>query len=209
MQKLYEYIENNSSQASDLLNELERETYLKKLYPQMISGSLQGQFLKLISLMLKPQKILEIGTFTGYSALCLAEGLPENGILHTIEVNDEHKSIIKKYFDQSPKYNQLKLHIGKAVDIINSLTDCFDLVFIDADKKNYIRYYELILPRLNKGGFILVDNVLWYEKVLLPENETDETTSAIKNFNTHVQKDTRTENLILPLRDGLSLIRKL
>ncbi len=208
MQTIDQYIALHSSQPSDLLDDLERETYLKKLYPQMISGKLQGKFLKFISMMIKPKNILELGTFTGYSALCLAEGLTPNGTLHTVEFNDEHQPIIKKYFEKSPKRHQLKLHIGKAEDIIPTLDEKFDLVFIDADKKNYIKYYELVLPRLNPGGFILADNVLWYEKVLLPENQTDEVTNAIKKFNKHVQEDNRTENIILPLRDGLSLIYK-
>lgn len=208
MHDIEQYIAEHSSPQDDLLKELARETYLKKLYPQMLSGSLQGQFLKFVSRMIRPRRILEIGTFTGYSALCLAIGLSDDGILHTIELNDEHEEIIRKYFNRSPKAKSLILHIGRAEEIIETISETFDLVFIDADKSEYVSYYELVLPKLKTGGFILADNVLWYEKVLLPDDETDESTKSIKDFNRHVQADERTENMILPLRDGISMIRK-
>lgn len=208
MNTLEEYSARYSSPEDEIRVELARETNIKKLYPQMLSGHLQGNFLEFVSRMVQPKYILEIGTFTGYSALCLAEGLQPDGCLHTIEINDEHESFIRKYFNKSVHREQLKLHIGSAEEIIPKLDIKFDLVFIDADKQDYILYYEKALESLSPGGFILADNVLWYGKVLLPDDEADESAKAIKAFNAYVLEDKRTENVILPVRDGLSLIRK-
>jgi predicted O-methyltransferase YrrM len=208
MDAFEEYSAQYSSPEDRLKAELARETNVKKVNPQMLSGHLQGKFLEFVSRMIQPKYILEIGTFTGYSALCLAEGLRPNGKLHTIEINDEHESLIRKYFNQSAYCDQLTLHIGPAQEIIPVLNMQFDLIFIDAEKKDYIFYYEKALEILSPGGFILADNVLWYGKVLLPDKEADEAGRAIKEFNEHVLNDTRTENVILPVRDGLSIIRK-
>jgi len=203
------YCESHTSSESDLLHRLNRETHLKILRPRMLSGHLQGKFLSMISKMIKPVNILEIGTFTGYSALCLAEGLPPNGALHTIEIDEELEEIITKYFNLSIHKEKLHLHIGSALEIIPILNKVWDLVFIDAEKTEYLQYYETVLPYVKKGGFILVDNVLWNGKVTEPIAENDAETKAIVTFNDFVQNDPRVENLFLPLRDGLLFIEKL
>ena len=203
------YCETHSSKASDLLYHLNRETYIKILNPRMIAGQLQGGFLTMISKMLKPSNILEIGTFTGYSALCLAEGLQPNGALHTIEIDEELEEIITKYFNLSEHKENLHLHIGNALEIIPKLNKTWDLVFIDAEKTEYLQYYEMVLPHVQKGGFILIDNVLWNGKVTEPIAENDRDTQAIVEFNQFIQNDGRVNNLLLPLRDGLLLIEKL
>ena len=203
------YCEAHTMRESDLLYRLNRETNLKVLRPRMLSGQLQGRFLSMISKMIKPVNILEIGSYTGYSALCLAEGLPENGALHTIEIDEELEDIITKYFNQSVHKEKLHLHIGNALEIIPTLQKTWDLVFLDAEKKEYLQYYEMILPYLKKGGFILADNVLWNGKVTEPVSENDAETQAVMQFNDFVQNDPRVENLLLPVRDGLLLIEKL
>jgi predicted O-methyltransferase YrrM len=175
----------------------------------MIAGALQGSFLSMISKMLKPETILEIGTFSGYSALCLAEGLQHNGELHTIEIDEEREEIITKYFNLSQHKEKLHFHIGNALVIIPTLNITWDLVFIDAEKTEYLQYYEMVLPKIRKGGFILVDNVLWNGKVTEPMVENDTETQAILKFNRFIQNDPRVNNLLLPLRDGLLLIEKL
>jgi len=203
------YCESHTSNESDLLYRLNRETHLKILRPRMLSGHLQGKFLSMISSMIKPVNILEIGTFTGYSALCLAEGLPPNGALYTIEIDEELEEIITKYFNLSAHKEKLHLHIGNALEIIPALNKVWDLVFMDAEKTEYLQYYEMVLPYVKKGGFILVDNVLWNGKVTDPVAENDAETKAIVEFNDVVQNDPRVENLLLPLRDGLLFIEKL
>ena len=204
---LYNYLEQNSSKQPDLLYELERETWITQMSPQMISGATQGRLLSLLSKMQKPKRILEIGTFTGYSALCLAEGLEPGGELHTIEVDEELEDIILKYKNKSQFNNNIFLHIGKAVDIIPTLGGPWDLIFLDADKLGYSLYYDMLIDQLAPGGIILADNVLWFGKVV--ENAQDADTQALIAFNQKVTLDNRVENTILPLRDGLSLIRKL
>lgn len=207
--KTEEYILKHSGQESELLAEINRETQAKILIPRMLSGHLQGRILSMISHLIKPKIILEIGTYTGYSALCLAEGLASDGELHTIELNDELESFILKYFHQSEHKNQLHLHIGDALDIIGKLPNNIDLAFIDADKRVYLEYYHQIIDKLNVGGVILADNVLWGGKVVKPIEENDEYTKGILAFNDFVHKDNRVENVILPVRDGIMMLRKI
>jgi len=203
------YCETHTTKENDLLYRLNRETHLKSLRPRMLSGHLQGGFLSMISKMIKPANILEIGTFTGYSALCLAEGLQPNGALHTIEIDEELEEIITKYFNLSIHKEKLHLHIGSALEIIPELNKMYDLVFMDAEKREYLQYYEMVLPYVKKGGFILVDNVLWSGKVTEALAENDFEARAIVEFNDFVQNDSRVENLLLPMRDGIMLIEKL
>lgn len=204
--RLLAYCQAHSTPPDPLLNELERYTYLHTLHPQMLSGPLQGRFLMLISQIMRPRRILEVGAFTGYSALCLAKGLAEDGILHTIEVNDELRAILETFVQKANLQQQIVLHVGDAAEIIPALEETFDLVFLDAGKMDYLRHYELALPKLRTGGLLLADNVLWSGKTLFdPE---DETARALHAFNEHVQADDRVENLLLPLRDGLMLVRK-
>lgn len=207
--EITEYAENFSSEESPVLKKLNRETHVKILFAHMLSGKLQGNLFKMISRMIKPEKILEIGTFTGYSAICLAEGLSEKGILHTIEINPELEDIIRKYFNEAGVSEKINLHIGNALEIIPALDGSYDLVYIDADKENYLNYYKLVFNKVKKGGFIIADNVLWDGKVLKEPLPSDTETVAIKEFNTFVQNDKRVENLLLPFRDGLMITRKL
>jgi len=203
------YCEYHTSKESDLLYRLSRETNLKMLNPRMLAGHVQGKFLSMISKMLKPKNILEIGTYTGYSALCLAEGLPSKGTLHTIEIDEELETMITTYFNLSAHKDKLHLHIGDAIKIIPALSKIWDLIYIDGEKKEYLQYYEVVWPYLKKGGFILVDNVLWNEKVIKPVAKNDIETKAIIEFNDFVQNDIRVENILLPVRDGIMLIKKL
>lgn len=206
---IYNYAEKFTSEESAVLKKLNRETHLNILYPRMLSGKLQGTFLKMISYMISPKRILEIGTYTGYSAICLASGLSENGLLHTIEINPELEDIERKYFEEARLTEKIKLQIGDALEIIPTLSEQFEIVFIDADKENYLNYYNLVFDKVKKGGFILADNVLWDGKVLeVPEN-SDIETKALQEFNQFVQNDNRVENLLLPFRDGISIIRKM
>jgi len=206
MDQLERYCEAHTSPLSPLLKELERETYLKTLAPQMLSGPLQGQLLRFLSLLLQPAAILEIGTFTGYSALCLVEGLRPGGILHTIEANPELEYLIRKFLSKAGMEEKILLHIGKAEEVIPALTENFDLVFIDAGKQDYGLFYDLIIDRVRPGGLLLADNVLWSGKVLNPGNDAD--ALALHAFNDRVQADDRVENLMLPVRDGLLVMRK-
>lgn len=207
--ELEKYLENHTSTVNELLVELRRETYQKTTQPHMLSGDYQGQFLSIISRLIQPKTILEIGTFTGYSALCLAEGLTNDGKLITIDRNEELMYLPKKYFDQSPYADQIDFKIGNALDVLDELKDeIYDLVFIDADKSNYINYYEKVIGQVRKGGVLLVDNVLWYGKVLEEAKPNDKDTQVLKEFNDKVAKDDRVEVVILPIRDGISLIRK-
>lgn len=205
---LEQYILNHISPEEDYLRELDRETNIKVLRSRMLSGHLQGQLLQMISSMVRPKCILEIGTFTGYSALCLAKGLAEGGKLHTIEIDDELESIAQKYFIKSGMADRIIQHIGDACQIIPSIHQSFDLVFIDADKRNYCDYYRLVFDKVSVGGFILADNILWNGKVVDPEAADEEQTRGILQFNDMVQNDSRVRNVILPVRDGIMLVQK-
>lgn len=202
------YAEQFTTAHDALLQQIINETYATHAQPHMLSGHVQGKFLQMVSNMLQPLKVLEIGTFTGFSALCLAEGLQKNGMLHTIELREEDATISQNNFNKSDYLQQIKLHIGNAKDIIPTLDEAWDLIFIDADKPSYIDYYELTLPTLKTGGFILADNVLFHGQVL-EENITGKNAIAMHAFNEHVAKDNRTEQVMLSIRDGISLIRKI
>jgi len=204
--KISAYTDAHTTAGSPLLKTLERETWVKQLHAGMISGDYQGQFLRMLSQMIRPKRILEIGTFTGYSAICLAAGLQEDGILDTIEINEELESLIQHYIEKAGLKDKIRLHIGSALDLVPEMDDGFDLVFIDADKVNYLTYYDLVFDKINIGGYILVDNVLWFGKVT--ENQKDKEATAIHAFNEKVQNDPRVENILLPIRDGLTLIKK-
>lgn len=206
--KIEDYIEKNSSKEPHILKDLNKETYLKVLNPRMLSGHLQGRFLSIISKLIKPKKILEIGTYTGYSAICMAEGLINKGIVHTIDINEELVSIQKKYFKKTKTTNSIIQHVGDAKEIIGKIDETFDLVFLDADKENYIEYYNLFIDKVRSGGLIIADNVLWTGKVIDPESYDDELTQYLIDFNKIIAKDNRVENIILPLRDGLNMIIK-
>jgi predicted O-methyltransferase YrrM len=203
-----DYLIAHSTGEDEVLLQLNRETHLKVLNPRMLSGSLQGKLLEFLSRMLSPDCILEIGTFTAYSSICLARGLSETGILHTIDRNDELLSIQKKYIQMAGLENKIKLYTGDALRIIPLLNDSFDLVFIDADKKEYCDYYKLIIDKVRPGGFVLADNVLWDGKVADKNSESDEDTIAIKAFNDMIISDPLAEVVMLPVRDGISIIRK-
>jgi caffeoyl-CoA O-methyltransferase len=203
------YSEQHTEQEPALLNALNRETHLKAMSPRMLSGHLQGRILSFISKLAKPKYILEIGTYTGYSALCFAEGLQSDGKLITIDPNEETNIIANKYFKQSPYSTQIELMAGDATEIIPNLNSEIDIVFIDADKRNYALYFDLAIDKVKKGGLIIADNVLWSGKIVLPENEMDEDTKAIHHFNKKVNDDKRVTNLLLPVRDGLMLMMKL
>ena len=206
---LENYVANHSQQEPELLVKLNKETHQKILQPRMLSGHFQGRVLSMLSKIIHPKTILEIGTYTGYAALCLAEGLQENGTLDTIDINEELEEIQQKYFDLSPYSNQIKQHIGDAIEIIPTLNKKFDLVFIDADKENYINYFHLIVPLMNKGGIILSDNVLWSGKVLEPVHPNDLSTKIIMKYNDLLKNDPRVETVLLPIRDGLTVSRVL
>lgn len=202
------YVVSHSEQEPELLQQLTRETYQKVLQPIMLSGPYQGRVLSMISKLVHPKSILELGTFTGYSTLCLAEGITSEGELHTIDINEELVDFQRKYFDKSKYGNQIIQHTGSALDIIPSLNKTFDLVFIDADKPNYSNYFHLIVEKLNKGGIILSDNVLWHGKVVEPLDEKDKSTKAVLDYNTLLKNDKRIETVLLPIRDGLTISRK-
>lgn len=206
VQLIHEYCENHTTPQSQLLYDLERETHLKTLAPQMLSGHLQGAFLSLISQLMRPKVILEIGTFTGYAAICLAQGLAADGRLHTIEANPELEYLIRKYVNRAGLADKIQLHIGKAEDVIPTLDLRFDLVFIDAGKQQYLDFYNMVIEKVNPGGLILADNVLWSGKVIREEDDAD--TQTIRAFNDMVQADERVENIMLPLRDGLLITKK-
>ncbi len=206
-QELEDYIERHSQNEPKLLAALNKETYQKILLPRMLSGHFQGRVLSMLSKLIRPKSILEIGTYTGYSALCLCEGMQENGILHTIDIKEELVDFQRKYFDKSPWGKQIVQHLGEAVDIIPTLDITFDLVFIDADKENYLNYFELIVPKMNKGGIILSDNVLWSGKVLEPLQPNDISTKILLEYNQVLKNDSRVETVLLPIRDGLTLSR--
>ncbi|MCK8142078.1 O-methyltransferase [Flavobacterium sp. I-SCBP12n] len=208
-QELEDYIEQHSEKEPVLLAALNKETYQKILLPRMLSGHFQGRVLSMLSKLIRPVNILEIGTYTGYSALCLCEGMQENGTLHTIDIKEELVDFQRKHFDKSPWGKQIFQYLGEAVDIIPTLQTKFDLVFIDADKENYINYFELILPNMNKGGIILSDNVLWSGKVLETVQPNDISTKIIMEYNKLLKEDPRVETVLLPIRDGLTVSRVL
>jgi len=205
---LDKYVVEHTSLENDLLKKIQRETHLNVLQPRMLSGPFQGRFLSLISSLIQPNKILEIGTYTGYSALCLAEGLSKSGTLITIDINDEIEERVKGYFQESSFADKLTLKIGPALSIIPQLQHEFDLVFIDADKKNYINYYNEIFPKVRVGGLIIADNVLWSGKVV-DQNAQDSDTQLLRDFNLLIQEDARVSNILLPIRDGLMVVRKI
>ncbi len=206
-EKLTEYISNNSNIEPEILARLNQETHQKILKPRMLSGHIQGRFLSMLSKMKSPSTILEIGTYTGYGTLCLLEGLKENGKIFTIDRNEELLKIQNKYFEESGKRDKIIQLTGNAKEILNDLNETYDLVFIDADKENYIEYFNQVSERLNKNGIIISDNVLWSGKVLDSSLEKDEETNALVNFNKILNEDKRFETVILPLRDGLSISR--
>ena len=208
-QDLEDYIEQHSEKEPELLAALKKETFQKVLLPRMLSGHFQGRVLSMLSKLIRPVNILEIGTYTGYSALCLSEGMQENGCLHTIDIKEELIDFQRKYFDKSPWGKQIFQHLGDATTIIPKLELKFDLVFIDADKENYLNYFELILPKMNKGGVILSDNVLWSGKVLEPLNPKDISTKILLEYNELLKNDPRVETVLLPIRDGLTVSRTL
>lgn len=208
-QELENYIEQHSEKEPELLAALNKETYQKVLLPRMLSGHFQGRVLSMLSKLIRPVNILEIGTYTGYSALCLCEGMQEKGMLHTIDIKEELVDFQRKYFDKSAWGDQIVQHLGEALDILPKLDAKFDLVFIDADKENYINYFEMIIPKMNKGGIILSDNVLWSGKVLEPLNPKDISTKILLEYNLMLKNDPRVETVLLPIRDGLTVSRVL
>lgn len=203
------YAERFTEPESPLLRTINRETWSEVLMPRMLSGHMQGRILSMIAQMLQPKRILEVGTYTGYSALCMAEGLTPDGKLHTIDVNDELENRVRGYFADSEYDSKIELHIGHALEIIPTLDEKWDLVFIDADKENYAAYYDAVIERLRPGGWIVADNVLWSGKVLDPEEGMDAETRALHTYNQKIMKDERVASVLLPLRDGLMCCRKL
>lgn len=206
--ELDDYLLQHSDAEPDYLARINRKTHLQTINPRMLSGHLQGRALSMLSRMIAPKRILEIGAFTGYSALCLAEGLAEDGVLHTIEADDELEDMILENIAEAGMQDKIVVHIGDALELLDTLTESFDLVFIDADKREYEAYYEKVLPLLKKGGFILADNTLWDGKVLLKAEKQDEQTRSIQDFNQKIANDQRISKVILPLRDGLTLMQK-
>lgn len=206
--KLEQYILSHTDQEPEVLKELYRDTHVHIYHPRMLSGHLQGRVLKMICEMICPENILEIGTYTGYSAICFAEGLKGNGKVHTIEINDELEEFTKKYVYKSGLQDRIELYYGDAIEIVPGLEMKFDLVFIDGDKKQYSKYYQIAFEKVKSGGYIIADNVLWDGKVVEEEAEKDEQTMAITEFNNLVQNDPRVENVIFPIRDGMMVIRK-
>jgi len=204
-EKLDDYVVKHSEEEPALLKALTRETYQKILQPRMLSGHYQGRVLSMLSKLIRPKVILELGTFTGYSALCLAEGLDKNGIIHTIDINEELVDFQRSYFDQSEYGSQIIQHLGSAIDIIPTLDTTFDLVFMDADKPNYITYFHQIINKLNPGGVILSDNVLWSGKVIEELNPQDVSTKIVLEYNALLKDDPRLETVLLPIRDGLTV----
>ncbi len=205
---LEKYIEQHTEPEDAILQELTRQTHLKVLRPRMLSGHLQGKILSMLSQMLKPKNILELGTYTGYSAICLAKGLAKNGILHTIDANDELEGFATPFFKKAGFENQIVPHFGKALDVIPTFDLTFDLVFIDADKREYLAYYQAVIDKVNKGGYIIADNIFWDGNILNPPEKQDEYTQGITQFNDFVHSDPRVENVIFPIRDGLMILRK-
>ncbi len=207
--EIEDYALANSAEEPSILTKLSRETNANVLMPRMLSGHLQGRILSMISHMIKPSRVLELGTYTGYSAICLAEGLAEGGILHTIDINEEIGSMVKRYFEESGYNDRIRFHLGDAATIIPGLNEKLDLVFIDADKENYCRYFDLVFPFVREGGWIIADNVLWSGKVLENIKRQDKETLALKEYSSKIRSDKRVECVLLPVRDGLMICRKL
>ena len=202
------YADAHTSPESDVLHRLNRQTHLRVLRPRMLSGHGQGRLLSMISWMLRPRRVLEIGTYTGYSALCLAEGVADDGLVITIDNNEELVPFMRQFWRESPCADRIDFRLGQAADIIPTLTDTFDLVFIDADKINNALYFDLIIDKVRTGGFILADNVLWSGKVVDPVKSADKDTLAVLAFNEKIQNDPRVDNVLLPIRDGILVMRK-
>ena len=203
------YVDSHTREESEVLKKLNRETYAKVLMPQMLSGHVQGRFLKMISCMINPSHVLEVGTFTGYSSICIAGGLKEGGMVHTIDINEELLPMATRYIKEAGMEGKIKTYTGNALEIIPTLDYTFDLVFIDADKTNYSKYYELAIDKVRKGGFIIADNVLWSGKVTETIKKSDDETRAIVAYNDMVMRDPRVENVLVPIRDGLMIARKI
>jgi predicted O-methyltransferase YrrM len=208
-ENISEYVERHTTAEAPYLEQLNRETWSKVTMPRMLSGHIQGRVLATFSNMINPDRILEIGTYTGYSAICLAEGLTPNGLLYTIDINEELEEMARSYFDKAGVTQQVRLLNGNAMELIPGIDEIFDLVFIDADKENYSNYFNMVLPKVKKGGYIIADNVLWSGKVLANTTDMDAETRAIHNFNTMVHESTLVENVLFPVRDGLMVCRKL
>ncbi|MGB0806834.1 MAG: O-methyltransferase [Salibacteraceae bacterium] len=208
-QKLDDYVVQHTENEPAPLKELNRKTWIEILNPRMIAGHFQGRVLSMLSHMIKPKNILEIGTFTGYSAICWAEGLAKNGEIHTIDINEELEDLAKHYVTESGFENQVHFHIGNALDLIPTINKKWDIVFLDADKSNYTNYYNQVFDSVKKGGYIIADNVLWNGKVIDEKAFSEIDTKAILAFNEMIQKDTRVQNVLFPIRDGLMVARKL
>ncbi|UTW60705.1 O-methyltransferase [bacterium SCSIO 12741] len=204
---LDDYVVRHSADEPDLLKNLNRETHLKVLIPRMIAGHYQGRVLSMLSFMIRPRVVLEIGTYTGYSAMCFAEGMPEDGVVHTIDHNEELQDIQDRYFEQCENRDKIKRYIGTAAKIIDDIEGNFDLVYIDADKENYAHYFDQVIDRMNPGGYIIADNVLWSGKVLEEAAAGDQETQALQAYNMKIKKDPRVDNVLLPIRDGLMVAR--
>ena len=209
MDNLEHYILNNTKPEEELMHRLERETYLRVINPRMISGHLQGKLLEMLVRMMRPKRVLEIGTFTGYSALSIARGLDDDALLDTIEVDDELEDIAASFFVKSEYGSRIRQHIGSALDVVPRLGECYDMVFIDGDKREYPAYYDMLLDGgyVHSGSFLMADNILWYGKVVEPVAHNDKHTEAIIEFNRKVVEDDRVDNVIIPIRDGINLIR--
>ena len=205
--ELTEYLDRHCEPEDDLLKQINRETHLKVLMPRMLSGHYQGRLLSMLSKMMRPQRVLEVGTYTGYATLCLAEGLTEDGLIHTIDINSELEEMVRLNFSKSAYVHKIQSHTGNALQVIPDIDEVFDIVFIDADKKNNKNYYNLVFNKVRPGGLIIVDNVLWSGKVLQPESQ-DNDTREINQFNSMIKSDPRVEKLILPVRDGLFMVLK-
>jgi predicted O-methyltransferase YrrM len=207
-EELDNYVLAHIDKEPELLKKLNRDTYVKILRPRMLSGHLQGRILKMFVRMICPRRVLELGTFTGYSALCIAEGLPEDGIVYTIDINDELEEFTTSFFEQSPCASKIKYLLGDALASIPTINETFDLVFIDADKREYLEYYHAVFDKVHAGGFIIADNTLWDGKVIENINPNDEQTIGVERFNDFVAQDERVETVIIPLRDGMTILRK-
>lgn len=208
-EQLEEYILRHIDPEDPYLHSLYRATNIHLLYGHMASGNLQGRLLKMLTGMIRPRKVLEIGTYSGYSALCIAEGLEEGGVVHTIEINDEQEDFTRPWLEGSPYGNRIRFHIGDALDVIPELAETFDMVFIDADKRRYCDYYNMVIDYLKPGGYIIADNTLWDAHVVDPSHQSDPLTAGVMAFNDMVAADKRVEKVIIPIRDGLTLIRKI
>ena len=206
--RLEEYIEKHTSEEPGLLHELSRKTFLNTPYPRMLSGHVQGRFLEMISRMVRPSRILEVGTFTGYSAICLAQGLEPGGKLYALEAEGAYAEIAREYITRAGLDDRIILHIGDAMKIIPTLNETWDLIYIDADKPNYLNYYKMLFDHLRPGGFLLADNALWGGNVIKPRHKLDKESLGIVEFNEFVKKDERVENVLLPVRDGIMMVRK-